>query len=70
MPLRRQFGTEIAGNRRQGPNLTLDKQQQIIAKQQCRCTILELVKEFSRSKSAIKYTIQTYTKATTTQEKP
>ena len=67
---RRQFGTEIAGNRRRGPNLTPDERQRIIAKRQCGCTIPELVKEFGRSESAIKYTIRTYTKATTTQEKP
>ena len=70
MPPRRQPCAEILGNRRRGPNLTLDQRQQIIAKRQCRCTVLELAKEFSRSERAIKYTIRTYANRTTTQEKP
>jgi hypothetical protein len=70
MPPRREPLAEISGNRRRGPNLTPDERQRIIAKRQCRCTILELAKEFSRSESAIKYTIREYSHATTTQEKP
>jgi hypothetical protein len=70
MPPRREPLAEISNNRRQGPNLTPDQRQRIIAKRQCGCTILELIKEFSRSKSAIKYTIRTYDLAITTQEKP
>ena len=70
MPPRREPLAEILGNRRRGPNLTLDERQRIIAKRQCGCTIPELAKEFSRSESAIKYTIREYSNATTTQEKP
>jgi transposase len=70
MPPRREPLAEISENRRQGPNLTPDQRQRIIAKRQCGCTIAELVKEFGRSESAIKYTIRTYDPAITTQEKP
>jgi transposase len=70
MPPRRQFGTEVAGNKPRGRNLTPDQRQRIIAKRQCGCTIKELVEEFGRSASAIKYTIREYSNATTTQEKP
>jgi hypothetical protein len=60
---------QVLGNRFRGPNLTPDERQRIIAKRQCECTIPELVEEFSRSESTIKYTIRTYTKATATQMK-
>jgi transposase-like protein len=70
MPPRREFGTEISGNRRRGPNLTPDERQRIIAKRQCGVQISELAAEFGRSVSAIKYTIKTYANRATTQERP
>jgi transposase len=69
MPPRRQFGTEIAGNLPRGPNVRPDQRHRIIAKCQCGVSIAELVEEFGRSESAIKYTVRTYSARATTQEK-
>jgi transposase len=70
MPPSRQFGTEISGNRRKGPNLTPEQRLCIISKREAGVSIAELVEEFGRSKRAIKYTIKTYAHLSTTKDKP
>jgi hypothetical protein len=52
-----QFGQEIDGNTRRGPNISPAQHNIIIGEQQCGVTIKELAAEFGHSKSAIKYTI-------------
>jgi transposase-like protein len=70
MPPPRQFGQEIAGNTQRRPNISPANRQRIIAKRECGVTVRELAAEFGQSKDAIKYTIQTYAKTGTTQERP
>jgi transposase len=70
MPILRQFGQEVAGNARRGPNISPTDRERIIAKRECGVTVRELAAEFRRSKSAIKYTIRTYTRTGTTREQP
>jgi transposase len=70
MPPSRQFGTEISGNRRKGPNLTLEQRLCIILKREAGVSRAELVEEYGRSKRAIKYTIKTYAHLLTTKDKP
>ena len=50
--------------------MTPDQRQQIIAKSAAGVATTELVPEFGRSASAIKYTIKTYTNRATTVERP
>jgi transposase len=70
MPTLRQFGQEVAGNARCGPNISPTDRKRIIAKRECGVTVWELAAEFGQSKSVIKYTIHTYTRTGTTQEQP
>jgi transposase len=70
MPPPRQFGQEVPGNTQRRPNISPADRQRIIAKCECGMTVRELAAEFGRSKGAIKYTIQTYAKTSTTQERP
>jgi hypothetical protein len=46
MPLCRQFGTEISGNGRRGPNLILQERLRIIAKAEGGVSVAELVDKF------------------------
>jgi transposase len=55
---------------RRGPNISPNERQRIIAKRGTGIPVRELAAEFGRSESAIKYTIRTYTKAATTEERP
>ena len=66
----RRFGQKISGNARRGPNISPVQRASIIAKRQMGASIKELMAEFGRSESAIKYTIRTYTTSTTMEEKP
>ena len=70
MPTPRQFGRELDQNVRRGPNINATVREQIIAKRECGYTIKELVEEFGRSRSAIKYTIRTYSTLATKEDKP
>ena len=70
MPPRRQFGAEISGNRRRGPNLTPDQRLQIIAKASAGVSTTELVKEFNRDATTIRRVIRLATTRTTTTEAP
>jgi transposase len=75
MPTTRQSGKEVArkeaeGNARRGPNISPAERTRIMAKRQLGVAIKELAAEFGRSESAIKYTIRTYSKLTTTRDKP
>jgi transposase len=66
----RQFGREVDGNARRGPNISPLQRSIIIAKRGVGASIKELAAEFGRSESAIKYTLRTYANTTTTKEKP
>jgi transposase len=55
---------------RRGPNISPADCQRIIAKREEGVPVRELAAEFGRSESAIKYTIRTYTKIPTTEERP
>lgn len=70
MPPQRRFGQEIDQNVRRGPNISPADRQGIIAKREEGVPVRELAAEFGRSESAIKYTIRTYTKTPTTEERP
>jgi transposase len=70
MPTPRRFGQKVDGNARRGPNISPTERQRIIAKREAGVTVRELAAEFGRSESAIKYTIRTYTKTATTEERP
>jgi transposase len=70
MPPPHQFGQEVPGNTQRRPNISPADRQRIIAKRECGMTVRELAAEFGRSEGAIKYTIQTYAKTGTTQERP
>jgi transposase len=54
---------------RRGPNISPEDRHRIIAKREEGMLVRELAREFSRSESAIKYTIRTYTNANTTEER-
>jgi hypothetical protein len=66
----RRFGQELNQNARRGPNITPADRLKILTKHSLSVTVNELVEEFRRSRSAIKYTIRTYSTTTTTQEQP
>jgi transposase len=70
MPTPRQFGQEVDGNARRGPNISPADRIKIITKRGHGIIVRKLVAEFGRSESAIKYTLRTYTHSNTTQEKP
>jgi transposase-like protein len=70
MPTPRRFGQEVDQNVRRGPNLSPAERQRIIAKREVGVMVRELAAEFGRSESAIKYTLRTYTKTATTEERP
>jgi transposase len=70
MPTQRRLGQEIDQNVRRGPNISPAERQRIIAKREVGVTVRELAAEFGRSESAIKYTLRTYTKTATTEERP
>ncbi|KAA8619986.1 Transposase [Pyrenophora tritici-repentis] len=70
MPPQRRFGQEIDQNVRRGPNISPADRQGIIAKREEGVPVRELAAEFGRSESAIKYTIRTYTKTPTIEERP
>jgi transposase len=70
MPTQHRFGQEIDQNVRRGPNISPAARHKIIAKREEGVTVRELAAEFGRSKSAIKYTIRTYTKTATTKDQP
>jgi transposase len=60
MPQRRQFGTETLGNTRRDRNLLPTEQQQTIALRERGVLVKEVMAQFGCSKSAIKYTMRTY----------
>jgi transposase len=66
----RRFSQEVSGNARRGPNISSEQRLKIIAKRELGASIKELAAEFSRSESAIKYTLRTYARLLKTQEKP
>jgi transposase/transposase-like protein len=68
MPPQRQFGAEISGNARRGPNLTPEERIRIIAKSDAGVKVSELVEEFERSPNCIRTTIRLAKTRTTTQE--
>jgi transposase len=70
MPTAHQFGQEIDGNARRGPNICPVDCIKIITKHGLGVLVPELAEEFGQSKSAIKYTIRTYANAATTNKKP
>jgi hypothetical protein len=70
MPLHRQFGTEISGNRRRGPNLSLEQKLTIIAKARASVSVAELVDKFRRSPNCIRTTIRIGKTRTTTLKAP
>jgi hypothetical protein len=57
MLAQRQFGAEISGNARRGPNLTPEERIRIIAKSDAGVKVSELVEEFERSPNCIRTTI-------------
>lgn len=70
MPIPRQFGQEIDGNTRRGPNISPDDRGAIIALRECGVSVSKLATRFGRSEHAIRYTLQTYTSRPTTEERP
>jgi transposase-like protein len=70
MPPCRQFGTEISGNGRRGPNLSPQERLRIIAKAEGGVSVAELVDEFQRSPNCIRTTIRLAKNRTTTLEAP
>jgi hypothetical protein len=68
MPTQRQFGQEIDQNVRRSPNISPVARLKIIAKREEGVAVRELAAEIRQSKSAIKYTIRTYTKTATTKD--
>jgi transposase-like protein len=68
MPTQRRFGQEVDGNARRRPNISPEDRLRIIIKRELSVTVKELAAEFGRSEGAIKYTIRTYAKHSTTQE--
>lgn len=70
MPTPRRFGQDVDQNVRRGPNISPAERQRIIAEREVGVTVRELAAEFGRSESAIKYTLRTYTKTATTEERP
>jgi transposase len=57
-------------NARRGPNISPAQRLQIITKRECGATLNELVAEFGRSMSAIRYTLRTYANTTNPIDKP
>jgi hypothetical protein len=70
MPPHRQFGTEILGNGRRGPNLSLEQGLTIIAKARASVSVAELVDKFGRSSNRIRTTIRIGKTRTTTLKTP
>jgi transposase len=70
MPPHRQFGAEISGNGRRGPNLSPEQRLTIIAKAGAGVSVAELVDEFGRSPNCIRTTIRIGKTRTTTLEAP
>jgi hypothetical protein len=70
MPNQPQIRQNLHQNARRGPNISPAQRLQIIAKRECGATLDELVAEFGRSKSAIRYTLRTYTNTTNPVDKP
>jgi transposase len=70
MPPCCQFGTEISGKGRRGPNLSLEQRLTIIAKAGSGVSVAELVAEFGWSPNCILTTIQIGKTHSTTLEAP
>ena len=70
MPQPRSFGTEISGNARNKPYLTLQERTKIIVKHEAGASLAELATEFSRSKSTIHDTTKRYSLHQTTSDLP